>query len=354
MKPSSSMQASLWRRVGMGVLLLVGALTLSGPPAASGATFQELVAAAKKEGRLTVYSSESAAQVKASAQDFQERYGIQVEATRLVSGTLTSRYAAERAAGKVVADVISISAEPFYTDNPDWWLKLDEKTIPNIKDYPRSAVNKDGIFVTVTQQGMVIAYNTELVAPKDVPKSYEDLLGPRFSKPGTIVMANPRATQSGMSFFWVMIQKLGPDYYKKLMQHQPAIGEGAGPVAQLVGAGAHAVAIGTFANHSQGVMAAGAPLKYVYPTDVSTGTDNQVAISAQAPHPNAARLFLAYRLTREAHEVLCKVGGSASPLGAIKGCEPPAPPDYVPTNYKVWSDRAWQAKHLPLLGLKPL
>jgi iron(III) transport system substrate-binding protein len=339
--------------VGTALLLACG-LALSGPSAAAGETLQELVAAAKKEGRLTVSSSESAAQVKASAQAFQEKYGIQVEATRLVSGTLTSRYAAERAAGKVVADVVSISAEPFYTDNPDWWLKLDERSIPGIKDYPRSAVHKDGVFVTVTQQGMVIAYNKDLLAAKDVPKSYGDLLGPRFSKPGTIVMANPKATQSGMSFFWVMIQKLGPDFYKKLMQQQPAIGEGAGPVAQLVGAGAHTVALGTFANHSQGVIAAGAPLGYIYPTDVATGTDNQVAISAKAPHPAAARLFVAYRLTREGHEALCKVGGSASPLGAIAGCEPPSPPDYVPTNYKVWSDRAWQEKHLPLIGMKPL
>jgi iron(III) transport system substrate-binding protein len=354
MKASSSMQASLSRRVAMGALLLVGALALSGPPAASGATFQELIAAAQKEGRLTIYSSESAAQVKASAKDFQERYGIQVEATRLVSGTLTSRYAAERAAGKVVADVISLSAEPFYTDNPDWWLKLDEKTIPNIKDYPPGAINKDGIFVTVAQQGIVIAYNTDLIPAKDAPKSYEDLLNPRFSAPGTIVIANPRATQSGMSFFWAMVEKLGPDYYKKLMKQQPAIAEGAGPAAQLVGAGANAVAIGTFANHAQGVIAAGAPVKYVYPPAPSTGSDNQLAISARAPHPNAARLFVAYRLTREAHEVLCNVGGSASPLGAIKGCEPPAPADYIPTNYKVWNDRAWQQKYLPLLGLKPL
>lgn len=348
------MKTSPLLRIGIGALLLTGALALSGARAAPSAAFQELVAAAKKEGRLVVYSAESAAQTEATAKGFQERYGIKVEATRLVSGTLTSRYAAERAAGNIVADVLSISAEPFYTDNPDWWLKLDERTIPNIKDYPASGIHKDGLFATVTQQGIVIVYNTDLVAPKDAPKGYEDLLSPRFSAPGTIVMANPRATQSGMSFFWVMIDKLGPDFYTKLMKQQPAIADGAAQTAQLVGAGANAVGIGTFSNHAQGVIAAGAPLKYVYPRFPATGTDNQVAISVRAPHPNAARLFIAYRLSKEGVEDLCKVGGSATPLGIVKGCEPPAPADYIPTNYRMYGDREWQQKYLPLIGLKPL
>jgi ABC-type Fe3+ transport system substrate-binding protein len=180
-----------------------------------------------------------------------------------------------------------------------------------------------------------------------------DLLDKRFSAPGTIVIADPRATQSGMSFFWTMVTRLGADYYKKLMEQQPAIGPGAGPVAQLVGSGAHAIGIGTFSNHVQGTKAEGAPIGYVYPPEVATGSDNQIAISAQAPHPNAARLYAAYRISRASHEVLCKVGGSASPLGEIEGCEPPAPADYIQTNYEIWKDHTWQEQHLPLLGLAP-
>lgn len=345
------------RALGMARTAFAG-LVLAGVAAASPALAQgnseamnKLIEAAKKEGRLVIYSSESAAQVDASAADFQKRYGIKVEATRLVTGTLTSRYAAEAQSGRVVADVISISNTPFFTDNPDWWVKLDEKEVPGLDAYPKRAVGPN--YITVSQQGIVIAYNTTMISKENAPKGYKDLLDKRFAAPGTIVIADPRATQSGMSFFWSMVENLGPDYYQNLMKQNPAIGPGAGPVAQLVGSGAHAIGIGTFSNHVQGVQGTGAPIAYIYPTEVATGSDNQIAISSKAPNPNAARLFAAYRMSRAAHDALCAVGGSASPLGEIKGCEPPAPANYIETNYKIWTDKAWQEKNLPLLNLKP-
>lgn len=344
--------ARRWMRV-VGLLFSgVLAVGTSLPVFAQGVDLQHIISEAKKEGHLTIYSSESAAQVEASAADFQKRYGIQVEATRLVSGALTSRFAAELKSKRVVADVVSISNTPFYTDNPDWWLKLDESTLPGIDAYPKNAVGER--YITVSQQGIVIAYNKDMVDEKDVPKSYRDLLDPKWSAPGTIVVADPRATQSGMSFFWAMIQRFGPDYYRNLMKQKPAIGPGAGPVAQLVGSGANAIGVGTFSNHVLGIQSTGAPIGYVYPTDLATGSDNQIAISADAPHPYAARLFAIYRMSREANEVLCKVGGSSSLIGSFPGCEPPAPADYVQTNYKIWKDQTWQKDNLPLLGLQPI
>lgn len=315
------------------------------------ASFQRLVEAAQKEGSLTTYETQPEEIVAPAAADFEQRYGIRVEATRLNSSTIASRYAAELQSGKVVADVISVSNAPLFKENPDWWLKLDEETVPGFNAYPKNAVAER--YFIIAQTRAVIAYNTNLIKPEEAPKSFNDLLDQRFSKPGTIVIADPRATQSGMSFFWVMVKELGPDYYRALMKQQPDIAQGAGPMTQLLAAGANAVGIGTFGILIRGAIASGAPLGYVYPPEFSTGNENEMGISANAPHPNAARLYASYHMSRAFHEIECKAGGINSPLGDFPGCEPPVPPNHIPNNYDVWNDTAWQAENLPLLGLKP-
>jgi len=59
-------------------------------------------------------------------------------------------------------------------------------------------------------------------------------------------------------------------------------------------------------------------------------------------------------MSEEGQKVMCLAKGSTSPLGDLPGCEPAAPPNYIKTDFKVYQDRAWQAKYLPWLGLKPL
>jgi hypothetical protein len=65
-------------------------------------------------------------------------------------------------------------------------------------------------------------------------------------------------------------------------------------------------------------------------------------------------LYAAYRISEAGQKVMCLAKGSTSPLGDFPGCEPAAPANYMPTDFSVFSNKAWQAKYLPWLGLKPL
>lgn len=314
---------------------------------------EALIAAAKKEGTLVIYSSESDNQVADTTKAFEAKYGIKVQATRLVGGAVTSRYAGERQGNNVVADAIVVANEPFITDNPSWWIPLNESVVPGHGKYPAPA--KGAAFVILNHNVIGISWNTNLVKPADEPKGYLDLVNnPAFAAKGSIVYADPRATPSAMNLYKVLVEKYGEVFFKKLMERGVAIAASSSPGVQQIAAGANKVMIGNFPNNAQSVIAAGGPVKYRPVDDPATGVDNVLAISNGAKHPNAARLYAAFRISEEGQKVMCLAKGSTSPLGDLPGCEPPAPPNYIKTDYRVYSDKAWQAKYLPWLGLKPL
>ena len=335
--------------VGAGMLFAASAARAVDDPKA----LEALIAAAKKEGQLVLYSSESDKQVADTSKAFEAKYGIKVQATRLVAGAVTSRYAGERAGNTVVADAIVVANEPFITDNPSWWLPVNEAAIPGYNKYPAAA--KSNTFVTLNYNVIGIAWNTNLVKPADEPKNYLDIVNnPAFAAKGSIVYADPRATPSAMNLFKILVEKHGEEFFKKLMERGVAIAASSSPGVQQIAAGANKVMIGNFANNAQSVIAAGGPVKYRAVADPATGVDNLLAISNGAKNPNAARLYAAFRISEEGQKVMCLAKGSTSPLGDLPGCEPAVPPNYIKTDYRVATDKAWQAKYLPWLGLKPL
>lgn len=324
-----------------------------GPFSVAASPMDDLIAAAKKEGEVVLYSSESDKQVADTSKAFEAKYGIKVRGTRLVGGTLTSRYAGERQGGNVVADAVVVANEPFVTDNPSWWIPLNENVVPGYNKYPAAA--RAPLFVTMNHNVIGIAWNTNLVKPGDEPSNYLDLVNnPAFAAKGSIVYADPRATPSAMNLFKILVEKYGEDFFKKLMDRGVAIAASSSPGVQQIAAGANKVMIGNFPNNAQSVMAAGGPVKYRGVTDPATGVDNILAISNGAKHPNAARLYAAFRVSEEGQRVMCLAKGSTSPLGDLPGCEPAASPSYIKTDFRVYQNKAWQAKYLPWLGLKPL
>jgi iron(III) transport system substrate-binding protein len=230
---------------------------------------------------------------------------------------------------------------------------LNENVVPGYDKYPAAARNP--LYLVMNYNVIGIAWNTTLVKPADEPKNYLDVVNnPAFAAKGSIVYADPRATPSAMNLFKVLVEKYGEDYFKKLMDRGVAIAASSSPGAQQIAAGANKVLIGNFANNAQTVIAAGGPVKYLAVADPATGVDNVVALSSGAKHPNAARLYAAFRASEEGQKAMCLAKGSTSPLGNLPGCEPAVPPNYIKTDFKVYQDKKWQAKYLPWLGLKPL
>ena len=346
---------SLLCRLGLAglALMLLLAATHEASAQSSSAPLQALIAAAKQEGEVVVYSAESDKQVADTSKAFEAKYGVKVQGVRLVSGTLTARYSGERQGNTVVADVVVVSNDPFVTDNPSWWVPLNETSLPGFDKFP--VATKSQQFITLNHNVIGLSWNTNLVKLADEPKSYLDLVNnPVFAAKGSIVYADPRATPSAMNLFKILVEKYGEDYFKKLMERGVAIAPGSSPGVQQIAAGANKVMIGNYPNNAQSVIAAGGPVKYAAMNDPATGVDNRLALSRGAKHPNAARLYAAFRISEEGQRVMCLAKGSTSPLGDLPGCERAAPASYIKTDFKVNQDKEWQAKYLPWLGLKPM
>lgn len=342
------------RTVVAGIALTVAALGLSTQAfAQDSAAMEELIAAAKAEGELVLYSSESDNQVNVTNKAFQDKYGITVRSTRLTAGALTSRYDGERQGNVILADAVVVANAPLITDNPDWWMDLDESVVPGYDGFPERA--KGSKQLTLNHNVIGIAWNTDLVKPEDAPKNYLDLVtNPAFESRGSIAYADPRATPSAMNLFKVLVETHGEEFFTKLRERGVAIAPSSSPGAQQVAAGANKVLIGNFPNNAHTVIAAGAPVAYLGVEDPATGVDNQIALSTGSKNPNAARLYAAFRISEEGQRAMCSAKGSTSPLGELPGCEPPVPAGYIETDFGVAQDTEWQEKYLPWLGLRPL
>jgi iron(III) transport system substrate-binding protein len=313
--------------MGFFVATLASMITFDAMPSARAAaspTYDALVAAAKQEGELILYSSESDKQVDDTNKAFEARYGIKVQSSRFSAGALTSRYDSEHKSGVIQADAVVVANEPFITDNPSWWLELNESKVPGYDGYPAAA--KGPRFLTLNYNVIGIAWNTSLVKPADAPKGYLDVVNnPAFATKGSIVYADPRATPSAMNLFKVLVDRYGADFFQKLRDRGVAIAASSSPGAQQIAAGANKVLIGNFANNAQTVISVGAPVAYLAVSDPATGVDNIVALSNGGKHPNAARLYAAFRISEDGQKVMCLAKGSTSPLGDLPGCEPAVP-----------------------------
>jgi ABC-type Fe3+ transport system substrate-binding protein len=155
----------------------------------------------------------------------------------------------------------------------------------------------DGAFTTVKVNQLVYAYNTRLVAPPDVPKSALDFLKPQFV--GKLITCYPADDDATLYLFHTIVQKYGWDYMDRYMASKPSFVQGHLGVARGVGAG---TSIATFDATStvDGLKRAGQPIEPVFSEQDATPLFTVTAgIFKDAPHPNAAKLFLTWYMAKE-------------------------------------------------------
>src|SRR5690606_5038217 len=138
--------------------------------------WQGVVEAAKAEGSLTFYSSEVEAANEAVIAAFNEVYPeISVEYLRLASGPLGTRVLEEANAGINVVDVLRMGDPALADQHSEMFIPLSAEVLPSLSEYPEEAYRYP--WAVSTQFSVYsINYNTDLVAPEDVPDSWEDLL----------------------------------------------------------------------------------------------------------------------------------------------------------------------------------
>lgn len=262
-----------------------------------------LIEGAKKEGKVSFYTGLIVDQVVRPVKDaFEKEYPfVQVEFFRANADRLAQRMIAEYQAKKYEADIVSGSAAATMLQRAGLMQRFYS---PPIAEYPPELKDPKGFWGSTNVYFMTLGYNTRNVKAAELPKSYEDLLNPRWK--GQMMWSTSRgsgAPQFIGNILVTMGQEAGKAYLQKLKQQNIVkTTASARQILDLVIAGEYPMAIQIFNHHAYISKAAGAPVEW-QPLEPVTATNNSIGVAKNAPHPHAAMLFMDFVLSRRGQRV---------------------------------------------------
>jgi iron(III) transport system substrate-binding protein len=272
---------------------------------------QELIDAAKKEGKVTWYTSVDLLLGEKVAKAFEAKYpGVSMKVERSGAERNFQRIGQEYASKIYNCDVVNSSDAAHLIT----WKRqnLLAAYVPEdvARDFPAMHKDADGMYASWRVTLCPIAYNTKLVKPEDAPKSYADLLDPKWM--GKIVKAHPGYSGVIMTSTQQLSRDLGWPWFEKLSKQKVMQVQSATEPPKKVVLGERAI----MADGGEYVVleakGRGEPIEIVYPTEGTPLITGPSAIMAQAPNPNAARLFYAWSMTAEGQQLNIDVGSLRS------------------------------------------
>lgn len=285
-----------WRTNAMAALAC-GAVAMA-QPAVHAETVDELYQKARAEQALVFYSGGPVAPYEQWAKEFKERFpGITVSISGGFSNVLNEKINQQLAAGKLEVDLAILqTAQDFVA-----WKKVGalmrfepegiDKVDPRFRD-------ADGTFTATSVILLSYAYNPKLVAAGDVPKGALEFLKPQFA--GKVVAAYPHDDDATMFVFHDIVKKHGWDYMTKFMATKPTFIQGHLGVLRSIAEGKHTVTFDSTSSTTAGLKAAGQPIEFAFPeSEIMPVFYVTAGIFKDAPHPNAAKLFLTWYLAKE-------------------------------------------------------
>jgi iron(III) transport system substrate-binding protein len=297
---------------GTGVVLAGAALSTrvmaSAPPPE--AVTPALIEAAKKEGQVSYYTSTDLPVAEKVAKAFEAKYsGISVRVERSGAERVFQRIGQEYSSNIHAVDVVNSSDAAHFIV----W-KRDGVLAPYVPEdvvrFPAEHRDVDGQFASFRVWLSIIAYNTSLVKPDEAPKSFADLLDPKWK--GKIVKAHPGYSGTIMTATYQMQRDLGWSYFEQLAkQNIMQVQSSADPPKKLDLGERAVMADGNEYNIFE-LKEAGRPVEPVYATEGSPLIIGPNGIFKSSPNPNAAKLFQSFCLGREAQQLIIDVGGLRS------------------------------------------
>jgi iron(III) transport system substrate-binding protein len=261
---------------------------------------QDIIDKAKAEGALTFYSGTPPESQVADA--FEAKYGIPVEFVQLADAEMTQRFIAESDGETYVADILQTSALAVLSANADLFRPMSADELPN---FAKIAGSNADLTTGYLQVGfpLGISYNTNLVAEADVPKTWTDVLDPKFA--GSVCLTDPRQSVNNSAFIKSLIAEADANYLEKFAAQLSRINSTTG-VSEDVSSGACSLGMLSFPSPTfMQLVNAGAPMKWTVLEGPALQSAGFITISANAPHPNAALLFANFALSLEAAKAYC-------------------------------------------------
>lgn len=292
-----------------------------------------LIAAATKEAQVTWYTSADLQLAEKVGKAFEQKFpGIRARVERAGGERIFSRIAQEYATGLRVADAVSTGDAAQFLVWKRQGLLAAYVPVDVARHIPADHRDPDGFYATVRSSLCVMAYNTTLVKREDAPKSFADLLDPKWK--GKIVKAHPSYSGTVMTSTFQMVRELGWPYLEKLAQQQVLQIQSATDTPKKIVLGERLVMADGNESNVLLLKEAGQPIEVVYASEGTPSIVQPSAVFAAAPHPNAARLFQNYLFSVEGQELFVNVGGLRSLHKLVKDKPGRTPLSAI----KVWKD----------------
>lgn len=262
---------------------------------------QRLIEGARKEGTVSLYTSLNVKDSGPIVEAFEKKYarhGIKVSMWRASGEKVVQRALTEARAGRHTPDVVE-------TDGIEMEILAREKLLtefhsPMFKDLPAAAFPAHRQYVADRFNFFVIAYNTKLVKPEEVPTTYQDLLHPRWA--GKVGIEAGDADWFG-ALVKAMGEKEGMAFFRKLSESRPQVRTGHTLISELVAAGEIPLTAAVYNHAIERLTRNGAPVKWKA-LEPTFGRPGAIAVARNAPHPHAALLFADFILSREGQELI--------------------------------------------------
>jgi iron(III) transport system substrate-binding protein len=290
-------------------------LRAAAPPPTS--VTPELIEAARKEGKISYYSALELNVAERLGKAFEAKYpGIAVRVERSGAERIYQRIAQEQGSGINAVDVANSTDPAHYLDwkSKDWLAAYLPDDVA--KHFPADQIDSDGMYATSCGWIETIGFNTNLVKPDDAPKSYADLLDPKWQ--GKIVKAHPGYSGAIMTATFVLSRELGWQFFEKLAQQKVLQVQSAADPPKKLLLGERAIMADGNDYNLLLLKDQGKPVEAVYAGEGSPLIIVPSGVFRKAPNPNAARLFQSFFFSAEGQQMLVDEFAHRSFHGQVK------------------------------------
>ncbi|HSM41214.1 MAG TPA: extracellular solute-binding protein [Afifellaceae bacterium] len=304
------MFANRWKSL---LLSAVGALAcvmvFSATMVPARAADQELIDAAKAEGEVVWYTTLIVNQlVRPMVEAFEEKYGITVRYARANSTETALKILNEARAGQVQVDVFdgTSTVEPLKKEGIVLKWQPDSAA-----DLPEEFIDQEGYWVATNLYMLTPAFNTAMVEPGSEPKTWDDLLDPKWK--GNIAWTGTSSTSGGPGFVGLVLEVMGEEkgmeFLRKMAEQDVVnLSVSARQVLDRVIAGEYPIALQIFNHHTIISGKKGAPIQWIPMQPAVLGNLSTTGIAKDAPHPNAAKLLFDFLISEEGQKVFQQAG----------------------------------------------
>ena len=295
--------------------VLAEPIRAAAPPAE--AVTPALIEAAKKEGKVIYYTSVDLPLAEKVAKSFEGKYpGIAVRVERTGAERVFSRIAQEYSSNIFAVDVVNSSdAAHLIVWKRNGWLA---PYVPEdvAKHYSAEHKDADGMFASFRVFLCPIGYNTDQVKAADAPKSYADLLDPKWTS--KIVKAHPSYSGTILTATYQMSRDIGWSYFEKLAQQKVMQVQSASDPPKKLALGERAIMADGIEYGMFQLKETGKPVELVYAAEGTPLIIGPNALFKNAPNPNAARLLQNYMFSAECQQLIVDAGGMRSAHALVK------------------------------------